>query len=472
MLHRFKDSTKLQYARIFFKTILKEWGMLDKHRIDKFYFLIRQFIKEIFILLLIKTNKLDTKNVQEWINMLYDEVLCKTPGGVKYHVIDVYIEELENIGSEVIKTNTFLQMIKPFITLLETSYDSAIIDRICRRVFEDLIEKVSIENKKSFSKVNLLVLQKYVFDIASDPALKLEKNRHILYDIHKMFQKATKVEVVSDKEIQSGDNNIKNNKNNNNNSDSGNNNNNNNNTDSIDMNNDDSKKDKKKDKKKEKKRILEDSEEKKKNKKLKVDKSSPSSDDQKKNNNNIVIDWTNPETLIKLPKYIASKTYSGGRLGYVFKLGPKGLGFYQDSKEFKRAQSAARKGLLNDKSSKSKNMPTINDTHSLNNGSLSEILESIEKKKEKKKSKISLSPSSSSSSPSMKTPPIIDKKNRTSSTSSSKKGVSFGKNIEKSYEDSIRGLKGSLSSPDSTTPTKSALKKAKINSSKKHKFKK
>ena len=45
LLHTCKDDEQaLQFLRCFFQTVMREWGALDYHRINKFYTFIRLFI--------------------------------------------------------------------------------------------------------------------------------------------------------------------------------------------------------------------------------------------------------------------------------------------------------------------------------------------------------------------------------------------------------------------------------------------
>ena len=455
----------LQYIRVFFRTMLKEWGMLDKHRIDKFYYLIRVFIREIFIV--VKDSSWDRDLVRSINTVLMDEVLTKTPGGVRSQVVDVFIPELHKI-SNTITTDSFMLLIEPFIELLNTTYEPNLMVRVQKQVFRKLLETItgkddpmeleneendnSENNNDAFPNINALYLQRFIFDMASDPDLKCEKNRGSLYDIHRVFQKFNRTEMVSNETLieieKSMAANTKNNKIKSK-------------TkkekktqqqaneamkekessssssskkrkeveasmdidDIIDM-----RKDKERKEKKEKKQKREDKEQEQEKRSSLSQQSSSSS-----SSSDSIVDWTNADSVSQLPKYIPAKSYAGRKHGFVFKKGSKGLGYYQDGREVKYAKVAAKNGLLKSKS-KTKTPDSKDKSRS--------------KSSDKKKSNVSSNMDSSDTSP----------------------RVSFGKDHAKSYDDSVKGLK--VSSPDSdASPDKGVLKIAKREKEKEKKVK-
>ena len=55
-VHKFRDSKEcLAYSAAFFKTILREWGGIDHHRLDKYLSLTRKCFRELIVLVTSQT---------------------------------------------------------------------------------------------------------------------------------------------------------------------------------------------------------------------------------------------------------------------------------------------------------------------------------------------------------------------------------------------------------------------------------
>ena len=81
----------LPFIRAFWITIAREWGHIEALRLDKFLFLIRQYVHTSFQLL--SRNKWKKGLVEDW-NKIMEEVPLeckdmKIPNGLRYHVLDV-----------------------------------------------------------------------------------------------------------------------------------------------------------------------------------------------------------------------------------------------------------------------------------------------------------------------------------------------------------------------------------------------
>jgi ribosomal RNA-processing protein 1 len=75
------DDFALLYFRIFFRTMIREWTLLDQHRIDKFYTLIRLMLREGLLFLQRKYRQNDS--VDAFLDILEEEVMTKTPNGLR-----------------------------------------------------------------------------------------------------------------------------------------------------------------------------------------------------------------------------------------------------------------------------------------------------------------------------------------------------------------------------------------------------
>ena len=93
----------LGFMRAFWQTISREYTGIDSLRMDKFLFMIRSYVNAGFGYCA-KGNWKDEKTTKEYLELLREIPLNprdpKVPNGLKYHVIDVYVDELEKVGDE------------------------------------------------------------------------------------------------------------------------------------------------------------------------------------------------------------------------------------------------------------------------------------------------------------------------------------------------------------------------------------
>jgi ribosomal RNA-processing protein 1 len=91
------------FMRAFWQTISREYTGIDSLRMDKFLFLIRSYVNAGFAYCS-KGKWKDEKTTKEYLELLKEIPLNprdpKVPNGLKYHVIDIYVDELEKVGDE------------------------------------------------------------------------------------------------------------------------------------------------------------------------------------------------------------------------------------------------------------------------------------------------------------------------------------------------------------------------------------
>ncbi|CDW93683.1 hypothetical protein [Sporisorium scitamineum] len=90
----------LKFLETFWDTLVTEWSGLDKHRIDKFYLLVRRFVASGFQLL--AEEKWNAEAVIQFQRILgkFDAGVLSTnnpkvPDSLSYHLSDIYLDELE-----------------------------------------------------------------------------------------------------------------------------------------------------------------------------------------------------------------------------------------------------------------------------------------------------------------------------------------------------------------------------------------
>lgn len=91
----------LPFLRAFWQTMQREWTNIDVLRMEKFLLLTRRYVGATFTLL--KRAGWDEALVKQHLDLL-EEIPCnvddvRVPNGMRYHVIDIYVDELERVGA-------------------------------------------------------------------------------------------------------------------------------------------------------------------------------------------------------------------------------------------------------------------------------------------------------------------------------------------------------------------------------------
>lgn len=94
-----RPNVVLPFLRAFYITMSREWVNIEALRMDKYLFLVRQYVNASFKWL--ASQKWDQKLVQQWNEMAEETPLNPTnmrvPNGLRYHVMDVWVDELEKV---------------------------------------------------------------------------------------------------------------------------------------------------------------------------------------------------------------------------------------------------------------------------------------------------------------------------------------------------------------------------------------
>merc|ERR1719464_1759732 len=106
------------FVRTFFRTIRRDWHLMDKYRVDKFYTLIRTMIHEIYEYM---AARCWNYGIMLMLNdAVFDEILKQPPNGLRYHLIDICLEELAKVNCKAkipLAEDTFLEVLEPFFGL-------------------------------------------------------------------------------------------------------------------------------------------------------------------------------------------------------------------------------------------------------------------------------------------------------------------------------------------------------------------
>ncbi len=195
----------LMYIQMFYRTILREWCNLDQYRVNKFYLLIRLFLNKSFKVASAKLWSSDFTD--KLLSVLKIEILTKRPNGIRFHLADIFLEELIGATGGNVEVTTFLSLCQIFIDSLTRQEDSVFYDRIVAGVFRKFIDQYAAQNKVEadltqilFAPLCTLALQKAVFDTAAAESTP-DFARKRLYSIHKEIATKSGVAFVSNEDL-------------------------------------------------------------------------------------------------------------------------------------------------------------------------------------------------------------------------------------------------------------------------------
>jgi len=195
------------YISTFLQTVRREWGNVDKHRVDKFYTAVRFMISEAYKYM--SKRHWNIGIVRLFNDVLYEEGLCAdTPGltnGLRYHLIDICVSELAKVNQNAelpLTEATILDCLEPFFALAQKAVDKYVQRRVMDNVLLKFLNEYSFvssvatiddgeeteDDAKSliFSQVHVGTVSKFIFEIASDNNTD-ERFRKSLYEMHKTF---------------------------------------------------------------------------------------------------------------------------------------------------------------------------------------------------------------------------------------------------------------------------------------------
>jgi len=186
------------FCRTFFRTIRKNWGITDYHRIDKFYTLMRYVLHQMYVYMASRSFNLGI--VRLFNDALFEEILSMIPNGLRCHIIDISVAELAKVSKEVssVDTDSFISIFEPYFAMLQTERDAIVHRRLTEHVFLRFLADYSacstndnVPGDLKLSGVNVEDIASFLFDIASDEAT-LAKNRDSMYSLHKEYRRKGK----------------------------------------------------------------------------------------------------------------------------------------------------------------------------------------------------------------------------------------------------------------------------------------
>jgi ribosomal RNA-processing protein 1 len=124
LVEALQSEVVLPFLEAFWKTMAREWNEIGSLRMDKFLFLVRQYVNSSFKYL----SRRDWKNqdgIEEYARIIEEVPLnptdMKIPNGLRYHILDIYVDELEKVAGEKIDADVLEKLMEPVRKLSKES---------------------------------------------------------------------------------------------------------------------------------------------------------------------------------------------------------------------------------------------------------------------------------------------------------------------------------------------------------------
>ncbi|KAI9655313.1 MAG: hypothetical protein M1821_005460 [Bathelium mastoideum] len=119
----------IPFLDAFWRTIAREWVGIDVFRMDKFLYLIRQYLAASFRFFAQRDWR-NTDDLMEYLDVLTTTPLhptdSKVPDGLRYHVMDIYVDELDRVDPERKGLMPIKNLLRPIKLLKKQSHTKAI----------------------------------------------------------------------------------------------------------------------------------------------------------------------------------------------------------------------------------------------------------------------------------------------------------------------------------------------------------
>lgn len=190
------------FIKTFFQTVRREWGRMDKYRVDKFYTLMRLMMEQVYEYMAKRHWNLGI--VRLFNDIICDEVLMQTPNGLRLHLIDLSLDELAKVNARApmpLTEATFVDVLEPFFALAQACKDKVVQARIVDKVLHGFLEKYSVVSEAALAEteeenfimteVHVGTVADFIFSLGSDSDTRNEY-REALYSTYKDYKRRLK----------------------------------------------------------------------------------------------------------------------------------------------------------------------------------------------------------------------------------------------------------------------------------------
>ncbi|KAM4905810.1 ribosomal RNA processing protein 1 homolog B isoform 2-T2 [Sylvia borin] len=143
LIHVFQNTeARHLFIQAFWQTMNREWNGIDNLRLDKYYMLMRLILRQSFEVL--KRSEWDEGLVEPLLQLLMKEIMdpdSNSPTGIKFHFIDIYLDELAKVGAKELTADQNLKFIEPFCKIAAKSKDRRVLHAVATGVFEMIVDQ-------------------------------------------------------------------------------------------------------------------------------------------------------------------------------------------------------------------------------------------------------------------------------------------------------------------------------------------
>jgi len=189
LIHRLSHEKAIFFLKAFYQILEIEWISIDRLRLDKYYMLIRNCLNQSFQYL--SNTQWNTELLDQFNCMMLDGPLkLNSQNGIKFHIIDIFLEELPKVTKNQISPKIFNHILHPFYFLIAKAEDKQVRKRVKANIFIlHLNEVTKVEENSDITKIatQLKEIESNLFLWASSHDC-LEQNRDFLYSLKKQYQ--------------------------------------------------------------------------------------------------------------------------------------------------------------------------------------------------------------------------------------------------------------------------------------------
>ena len=137
LLTLLKPDVVVPFMEAFWQTMSREWRNIEALRMDKYLYLVRQYVNAGF-----GWAGMNSERVDALAEVLEEGPLhakdVKVPDGLRYHILDVYVDELEKVEGEQLqgKQEILEKLLEPVIKLGKEGRHKAL-RKAAREVLDD-----------------------------------------------------------------------------------------------------------------------------------------------------------------------------------------------------------------------------------------------------------------------------------------------------------------------------------------------
>jgi ribosomal RNA-processing protein 1 len=144
LIHVLPKETVIPWLDAFWDCMAREWIGIDALRMDKYLYLIRVYLRESFQHFANQEWK-DAKRLKKYMNVLkaipLNPTSTRIPNGMRYHLIDIYVDELDAVETKEDDTFPVEVLLEPLRRLGTKSDEKIVRNRVKEALKDERLEK-------------------------------------------------------------------------------------------------------------------------------------------------------------------------------------------------------------------------------------------------------------------------------------------------------------------------------------------